>query len=398
MADFWAEHDRMVEEELFPLMAQILGTQAAPLYGKIPARTSSLSGARYVEEIIEGANPHTIQERFRMPLRCFEALETTMLENSWLSSSKYVGITEKLAIFLAGVGCGYSNRELQDRFQHSGDTISHIFNEVLIAMVRLSIIYIRLLSPDKPLASRIQNNLQYYPYFKDCLGALDGTHIDAHLPQGEHRAFRNRKGRLSQNVLAVCSFDMEFLYVLAGWEGSAHDTRVLHYAVYEKGFSIPSGKYYLGDAGYTNSEIILTPYQGVRYHLKEQALAGLKPANAKELFNLRHSSLRNVIERSFGVLKRRFKILQKPPPFPFRAQTLMMYALCGLYNFIRQKDTANEDAVEEESDAEEDNTMEDSSSILPSTSSLPAMEERRNKIATAMWRDYQRHVRRRQRR
>ena len=108
-----------------------------------------------------------------MPLWCFEALETTMLENSWLSSSKYVHITEKLAIFLAGVGCGYSNRELQDRFQHFGDIISHIFNKVLIVMVRLSIIYMCFPSPDKPLASQIQNNLKYYLYFKDCLGVLN---------------------------------------------------------------------------------------------------------------------------------------------------------------------------------------------------------------------------------
>ena len=35
-------------------------------------------------------------------------------------------------------------------------------------------------------------------------------------------AFRGRK-RLTQNVLAAVSFDLRFTYVLAGWEGSAHD-------------------------------------------------------------------------------------------------------------------------------------------------------------------------------
>jgi hypothetical protein len=48
----------------------------------------------------------------------------------------------------------------------------------------------------------------------------------------------------------------------------------------------------------------MTPYRRVRYHLKEVRQAGLKPENAKELFNLQHSSLRNVIKRIFGVLKR----------------------------------------------------------------------------------------------
>src|SRR6202007_1862249 len=55
------------------------------------------------------------------------------------------------------------------------------------------------------------------------LKILDGTHI----PSSDQARYRNRKGYLSQNVLAVCNFDMQFVYVLAGWEGSAHDGRVL---------------------------------------------------------------------------------------------------------------------------------------------------------------------------
>ena len=40
---------------------------------------------------------------------------------------------------------------------------------------------------------------------------------------------------------------------------------------------------------------LITPYRGVRYHLKEYGRRG--PENEKELFNLRHASLRNEIER-----------------------------------------------------------------------------------------------------
>jgi hypothetical protein len=58
--------------------------------------------------------------------------------------------------------------------------------------------------------------------------------------------YRNRKGTLSQNVLAVCNFDMHFVYILAGWEGSAHDARVLTDAIAHKGFKTPAGKYWLG--------------------------------------------------------------------------------------------------------------------------------------------------------
>jgi len=46
----------------------------------------------------------------------------------------------------------------------------------------------------------------------------------------------------------------------------------------------------------------MTSYRGVRYNLKEYPRRG--PQNARELFNHRHSSLQNVIEGTFGVLKK----------------------------------------------------------------------------------------------
>lgn len=109
---------------------------------------------------------------------------------------------------------------------------------------------------------------KFIPYFNGCLGALDGTHIPLHAPERLRAAYRNRKGELSQNVLLACSLDMRIVYVLSGWEGSASDSRVFNDAR-RSDFRIPSDRYYLGDAGYANSDAVLVPYRGVRYHLKE---------------------------------------------------------------------------------------------------------------------------------
>jgi hypothetical protein len=86
------------------------------------------------------------------------------------------------------------------------------------------------------------------------------------------------------------------------------------------------------DAGYTNGPGFLAPYRGTRYHLKEWI--GNTPQNYKELFNLRHSRARNVIERSFGVLKKRWSILRTPSFFDIKTQIRIINACFGLHNFI----------------------------------------------------------------
>ncbi|KAL0359837.1 UNVERIFIED_CONTAM: hypothetical protein Sangu_0833100 [Sesamum angustifolium] len=79
--------------------------------------------------------------------------------------------------------------------------------------------------------SRMASNIDFYPYFKDCVGAMDGTLVPAWVPQIDQNRYRSRKGRLAQNILAICDFDMNFTYVYAGWEGSAADARVLNHVV-----------------------------------------------------------------------------------------------------------------------------------------------------------------------
>ncbi|XP_062119210.1 L10-interacting MYB domain-containing protein-like [Humulus lupulus] len=62
---------------------------------------------------------------------------------------------------------------------------------------------------------------------ENCVGAIDGTHISAHVPIDEQIPYRGRKVDTTQNDMCVCSFDMKFSYVVPGWDGSANDARIL---------------------------------------------------------------------------------------------------------------------------------------------------------------------------
>ncbi len=43
--------------------------------------------------------------------------------------------------------------------------------------------------------------------------------------------YRCRKGFIATNLLAACLFNLRFCYILAGWEGSAADSRLFDEAV-----------------------------------------------------------------------------------------------------------------------------------------------------------------------
>ena len=81
-------------------------------------------GHDYVLELLTSANGERIQQVFRMQLGTFDALQEWVSSHTQLRPSKNISVEEKLAIFLHIVSRPGSNRDTQERFSHSGETIS----------------------------------------------------------------------------------------------------------------------------------------------------------------------------------------------------------------------------------------------------------------------------------
>jgi DDE superfamily endonuclease len=261
--------------------------------------------------------------------------------------------------------------------------------------------YVKLPPRDSRPPDSLLNDEDLYPYFKDCIGAIDGTHIPAFVPEANRAPYRNRKGHISQNVLAACSLDFKFVYVLSGWEGSASDS-VVYQNAKDTDFKIPDRKYYLADAGYPNTDSLLAPYRGVRYHLKEWGgrdnrcdhlmfcylcINVCRPRNKEELFNLRHARLRNVIERIFGVLKKRFKVLLVAQEYSFVTQTQLISAVAFLHNFIISNDPDEISIDDIETEGSWDDTWSRHQTAVPRDERARAAQ-RRDRIAEEMWANY----------
>ncbi|XP_020269349.1 uncharacterized protein LOC109844645 [Asparagus officinalis] len=337
------------------------------------------------------------QNFVRMRTGAFLRLAHTMRTNYLLKDSRFITVEEQLAITLNILGHKSKNRMMKTQFIRSGETVSRYFNRVLQAISCIQGRFMKQAPNEVP--HEIQNNPSFYPFFKDCIGMIDGTHVDAMLPASLVVRFRGRKG-VTQNILAACTPNKMFTYVLAGWEGSANDYRILQDALSRPqpyGLRVYTGKYYLCDAGYTTQPGFISPYRAVRYHLKE--FSGRTPQNRMELFNLRHSSLRSRIEATFGILKNRFKILTSKPHYPFKTQVDIVLACTVLHNYIAtvdpDDDLLNEDIDICEDDTEsgineDDNVIDflQSQSVRQQGASKDEWRSRRDQIALDMWIDY----------
>jgi hypothetical protein len=153
------------------------------------------------------------------------------------------------------------------------------FQEILFALSSPPFYskYVYLPSDTTPIPDEIRNNTKFYPFFNGALGAIDGTHINCCPSVTERQSARNRKGGVSQNCLACCTFDLRFQYVLSGWDGSAADAAVYDDAR-QTDLTVLAGKFYLADAGFGACDALLIPYRRVRYHLAEWGRAAVRCA------------------------------------------------------------------------------------------------------------------------
>ena len=72
---------------------------------------------------------------------------------------------------------------------------------------------------------------RFWPYFKGAIVAIDVSHVPMVVPAEDMVNYTCCHGYTSQNVLAVCDFDMRFIFTVAGWPGCAHDPRILNHAL-----------------------------------------------------------------------------------------------------------------------------------------------------------------------
>ncbi|XP_045122685.1 putative nuclease HARBI1 [Portunus trituberculatus] len=135
-------------------------------------------------------------------------------------------------------------------------------------------------------------------------------------------------GKLSLHrvLFQVCNA----LKAIRGLPGSVHDARVFRnsplYTLLENG-NLPEDYHLLGDSAYTLQPYMLVPYRDNGHLLPWQVN-----------FNHIHSTSRVVIERAFGLLKSKFRRLQK-----LEMIDVEISGACVMHNIILMKENLNLD-------------------------------------------------------
>ncbi|XP_062188875.1 protein ALP1-like [Phragmites australis] len=196
---------------------------------KAARRQPDVTGYDWVIKTLN--QPRSCYKMFRITRAVFDSLHDTLVSNYGLKSTSSMTSIDSLAMFLWTCGAPQSFSQIDNRFERSNETISRKLAYVLNCVNNLAVDIIK---PRDPHFVAVHSRLQdprFSPHFNDCIGAIDGTHIPVVVPSAETVAHVGRYRYTTQNVLAVCDFDMRFTFVVSGWPGSVHDTRVFNEAL-----------------------------------------------------------------------------------------------------------------------------------------------------------------------
>lgn len=295
--------------------------------------TSKLGGVEWICEVLEDDRGQGY-EKLRIEPHILREFADYVRSKSLLRNTRGVSVEEQIGMFVYMLSRNANFEKLSERFERSRETVHRHIKACFDTILSLKTEFVKYRSAEPHW--KISSDSHYWPYFENCIGVIDGIHVPMTISDREAAPYRNTEESLTQNVMLACDFDLNFVHVSCGQEGSASDAAVLYSAI-ESGFQVPRGKYYLVDGGYPNTPSFLAPYSGVAYHSEEQEQRNCQPRNFKELFNLRHAHLYNHIKHAVGLLKMRFPILNVATFYRVETQLKIPAAAVVLHNIIQRQ-------------------------------------------------------------
>lgn len=181
----------------------------------------------------------------------------------------------------------------------------------------------------------------------NCVGAIDGKHVNVQAPYNAGSEFFNYKKAHSIVLMAACDAYYKFTLVDIGAAGGCHDSTVFSesdfgHSILNNTMNIPHSKllphtniefpyFFVADAAFPLHKHIMKPYPD--NNLLEE----------KRVFNYRLSRARRTIENTFGILAQRWRILRNNIIADYNVCQNIVMACVVLHNFILENESTLED-------------------------------------------------------
>jgi len=177
--------------------------------------------------------------------------------------------------------------------------------------------------------------------FPNCLGSVDGKHVQIIPPSNCGSYFWNYKGTNSLVLMAIANANYEFVMIHFGANGRLSDGGVIEHTLFHH--KLINNELKVPQPSSPINSYKLIPYVFIGDEAFSLRNDFLKPFSQKELdkekriFNYRLSRARRVIENTFGILASKFRIFNQPINLKLENIEKVVMASCVLHNFLRTK-------------------------------------------------------------
>ena len=237
---------------------------------------------------------------------------TPHLRNSIPNFRKPLEVGLKLAITLRHLSTGESYTSLQYQWRVGRTTICKFLHQVCKVILKEFQQEYLVFPTDPEDWKKIEERFRQWNV-PHAVGALDGKHIAIKKPKKSGSEYFNYKGYFALVLLALVDADYKFLWVNVGASGSSSDTQIFNCSKLKRriengtlglpppeplGPGGPDLHYFLlGEDAFA-----LVPWLVKRYSRRQLT-------REERMANYRISKGRRVVENSFGILVKRFRVL-----------------------------------------------------------------------------------------